>query len=65
MNELGVDVGDRLYQVPPTDALWGSNPATLRAMTMHYCCSELGNPLLLLLYAAWHCSVEKSPSVSQ
>ena len=50
MIEVVVDVGERLYQILLKDVQWVSNLATLRAMAMHECCSELGNPPLPLLY---------------
>ena len=52
MIEMGVDVGERLFQIRPKDVLWVSNLATLRAMAIHECCSELGNPRIPLLHGA-------------
>ena len=46
MLDMGVGVGGREYQVRRKDVPWDSNPAPLNAITIHYYCSELGNPWL-------------------
>jgi hypothetical protein len=52
MIEMGVEVGGRLFQIRPKNVLWVSNPVILRAMAIHECCSELGNPMIPLLHGA-------------